>query len=681
MQNILSALFTKKEEDILAIKHLSDATVFEKLFAFLNQQIVDEEIKKNYSIQYQQLQTSTGIEKEIALIKLYKKYEEFLTENSPPLTQKKYTSGGLRQEIQTIVPKDKLSEAFQVFITDKENIQDLILFILPMIGHYMASGIGLASIKEVMQHITPNTIFDGMEVAKDSIIIPESSIGKITGLNGKEVHAIIRAFFDTWYRYVQMHFGKEQARRPFLKVYEYIKSIFPFDVTFLLVELLPEEIFEEEVLEAKSKKDLEKILQEKTLQLENVKKLLEQKVNESTHQNQKLEEIKKSMISLLADIQASKEKEEEEKARNDALLETIGEGMIALNKQNRIILMNKQAVSLLQYTKEELLGKEIGEVVALAYETGESVPFSQRPEYQALTYGKKISLLTSSLHPMYYVRKDTTRFPAVITSTPVVINNAIVGTITVFRDSAREEEVERMKTEFISLASHQLRTPLSRIKWFGEMLLAGDAGTLTSEQRDFVNNIAISTGGMIELVDSLLNISRIESGKIVIDPKPTNMKDFIGGIITELSVEIQEKHLNIIFNINGELPNVIVDQRLIRQVYVNLLRNAIKYSPDGSEISVSVSQQGEEILSQVADHGYGIPKKQQEKIFHKFFRAENAVRIETDGNGLGLYLVKAIIESLHGKIWFESEENNGTTFSFTLPARGISAKVGEVTLV
>lgn len=363
-----------------------------------------------------------------------------------------------------------------------------------------------------------------------------------------------------------------------------------------------------------------------------------------------------------------------EKERDETLLESIGEGMIALDKDGIITLINSNALTMLALEGMDVVGKKVDKAFDLHDEKGKPLPHTKRPEIYTLQHGKPQDVVVG------FHQSDKKPVMLHVNANPVLINDDTAGAIIILRDVTRAREVDRMKTEFISLASHQLRTPLSAIKWFTEMLLAGDAGKLKKEQQQFAQNIYDSSQRMIELVSSLLNISRIESGRIIIDPRPTDLNELISGIVNDLKAKTEAKGQTLIISVHKELPKISIDPHLIGQVFLNLLTNAIKYTPAGGEITVFVSRKNDEVVSQVTDNGYGIPKAQQGRVFQKFFRAENAVKVETDGTGLGLYLIKSIVESSGGKIWFESEEGKGTTFWFSLPMSGMKAKAGEVTL-
>ncbi len=238
---------------------------------------------------------------------------------------------------------------------------------------------------------------------------------------------------------------------------------------------------------------------------------------------------------------------------------------------------------------------------------------------------------------------------------------------------------EKIKTEFVSLASHQLRTPLSAIAWYAEELLAGDAGKLTPRQRHYLSDIYESNRRMIALVDALLSTSRLELGTFPIKPGKVCLPEITKKVLVELKSLTRKK--NLVFREIGaaNIPAISADENLIEIILQNLLSNAVKYSQPGGQVEIEyrLVKKGEliggrkivrpSLLVRVRDQGLGIPKTQQHEIFTKLFRADNARELAIEGVGLGLYLAKSIINQSHGQIWFESEVGKGTTFYFTLP--------------
>jgi len=378
--------------------------------------------------------------------------------------------------------------------------------------------------------------------------------------------------------------------------------------------------------------------------------------------------IKGSMIPTVPDVQPVIDKDissfETDKIKYEAILAYIGEGLVVIDKAGKIITFNKAAESLLGWKEHEVLGRELTEVIKI--------------DYASSINESKIT--PSRQSALYFMRKDGTKFPAAITTTSYGVNSSILGTATLFRDVTMEQNVDKMKNEFISLASHQLRTPLAAIKWYTEMLLKGDAGKLLPEQTSYAETIYSSTQRMIDLVNLLLNISRIESGRINVEPLPTDLKKLVNEVVEEVKIRYEEKKHTYTVNFKEPIPIINVDPRLIRQVYVNLLTNAAKYTPEKGQLKIELSKGATDIISDISDNGYGIPDTDQDKLFGKFFRGIKTVTRENGGTGLGLYLVRDIIDVSHGKIWFKSKEGKGTTFSFSLPLSGTPAKKGVLTL-
>jgi PAS domain S-box-containing protein len=260
---------------------------------------------------------------------------------------------------------------------------------------------------------------------------------------------------------------------------------------------------------------------------------------------------------------------------------------------------------------------------------------------------------------------------------PVETNSSLISfegqpaSMSVIRDISRAKEIDRIKSDFISVASHQLRTPLTGIKWFSQLLINQKIGRLSKKQTDFIAQIYNSNERMIRLVNDLLDVSHIESGqKFNIEKKPGNIITLIDNVIKDQKLNTPNKKLEII--LDKKCPKELdfnFDADKIYQVFSNLISNSIKYSGQQVKIVIGASCLNNEAQFFVKDFGLGIPNNQKDRVFQKFFRADNISTISTEGTGLGLYIVKGIIEAHGGKVWFDSKESEGTTFYFTLPLK------------
>lgn len=233
----------------------------------------------------------------------------------------------------------------------------------------------------------------------------------------------------------------------------------------------------------------------------------------------------------------------------------------------------------------------------------------------------------------------------------------------------REEVVSRMKSEFLSIAAHQLRTPLSAIKWLLRMSLDGDLGKITKEQEGVFRDGYKMNERMIHVVSDLLDVTRIEEGKFGFHPEEVSLGELVGTAVRSVVPLAKDKDIDLSFRPPSvPLPKARVDPERIGIVLQNILENAVHYTPLGGTVTVEVTEQDNEFLQvSVTDNGVGVRKEDIPRIFTKFFRAKRAIQMNTEGSGLGLYIAKNIIDAHHGKIWVETEEGKGTIFFFTVP--------------
>lgn len=348
-------------------------------------------------------------------------------------------------------------------------------------------------------------------------------------------------------------------------------------------------------------------------------------------------------------------------AKLEALVGSIGEGVIATDEKGFITRVNQAALDLLGYRRPEAVGQRFLEKIVAVHDNGKAISAYDRPITRAFLTGQTIHTRTT------YRRKDGSTVPVAISVSPIIFENRPIGAIEVCRNLTEELQNEKLKSDFISIASHQLRTPLSAINMYTHMLQNGLAGELTGQQLAFTKIILTSVTRMNELIDTLLNITRIEAGNLTIKPKPTQLGDLLREIIIEFLPAAEAKELTLVSDIPLEVPEVVTDALLVREIYVNLISNAIKYTPEGGTVSVELRANKTTVTTTVRDTGYGIPQASQKYIFTKFFRAENITTQDVSGTGLGLYLTKTLADAMGGELWFKSHENTGSAFTFSLP--------------
>ncbi|MBI5221907.1 MAG: PAS domain-containing protein, partial [Candidatus Magasanikbacteria bacterium] len=418
-----------------------------------------------------------------------------------------------------------------------------------------------------------------------------------------------------------------------------------------------------------------------------------QKGNASLAEKVKEEEIGRLAIgNILGDLEVAKSQLEEGKAKDEAILASIGDAVMACDKDGRIMLFNGVAQALTGFSSKEVIGNHYRQILHFIKES------DQKPGNDFIAEAIQTGQGTKMANHTLLITKDGQKIPVADSAAP--IKNAqgeIIGCVVVFREFTKEREVDKAKTEFVSLASHQLRTPLTSIGWYVEMLQSGDAGVLNDKQKKFLAEVYKGNKRMVELVNALLNVSRMELGTFVVEPEPTDVALLAQSVVDEQKPQIEAKKIKLSEKYAKNLPLFIADPKLLRMVFQNLLSNAVKYTPEKGKVALEIAISNADgkvsstnyklpttnlshILITVSDTGYGIPAAQQDKIFTKLFRADNVREKDTDGTGLGLYIVKAIVDHSGGKVWFESTENKGTTFYVTLPLAGMKKKEGTKTL-
>jgi PAS domain S-box-containing protein len=379
------------------------------------------------------------------------------------------------------------------------------------------------------------------------------------------------------------------------------------------------------------------------------------------------------MGEALKKLEENNRQLEQATAIDEATISSIGEAVLIVHPDGKVVRANPSAGRVLGVNQEELLGEAILKNLKFTLQADEDKQLGEKE----LVISKSMEHRSISSEVYRIVRPDGQVVFAQMTASPLVVAGVVYGAVVVIRDVTSEVVVDKAKTEFVSIASHQLRTPLSTINWYLEMVIAGDFGELNKDQKEFISEAYGASKRMGDLINALLNASRIDMGVVAVEPQnDVDIRDVVKGVLTDLESKIVKKKIAVDVKIDETVTPMNLDVRIMDIIFLNLISNAVKYSPDGSQVTVSATKDQKHLVISVSDKGYGIPASVQDKIFSKMFRADNAVEHEPDGNGLGLYIIKSILDTIHGSISFNSKENEGTTFTVRLPRDGMQARAG-----
>lgn len=331
--------------------------------------------------------------------------------------------------------------------------------------------------------------------------------------------------------------------------------------------------------------------------------------------------------------------------RIQAILAATSDGMIVLDHEGRVELINPAAA--------ELLGRPVSDLVGQQVDIVELLGLEEEPEN-----GVAIEVIRSEPeHRVYIVRMNRI----------LGGDGGSAGHVISAHDITAEREAAVMKNEFVSMVSHELRTPLTSIKGYVDLIAEGDAGEINETQKEFLTIVQENSDRLVALINDILDISRIESGRVHLKVDPLEIPEVIQGVIDTFRTYAKNSDIELMWVAEEPMPRAAGDRDRIGQVLMNLVSNAIKYSPGGGSVTVRALQDGEQVVVSVHDTGIGISPEDQEQLFSKFYRVDSSLTRDIGGTGLGLSICKSVVELLGGDVGCASKEGEGSTFWFTLP--------------
>ncbi|MGB9736397.1 MAG: ATP-binding protein [bacterium] len=356
--------------------------------------------------------------------------------------------------------------------------------------------------------------------------------------------------------------------------------------------------------------------------------------------------------------------------KKEFYIEHMRDGLCVLDRDNKIVDVNPAFIDMLGYTRNEIIGKSIFSFFDEENQKILSSEFEKRIKGESSTY--EISVTA----------KDGTNIPIIISGSPIIEDGNTVGKIGIFTDisfikmmqqeleikNKELEKANKAKSDFLASMSHELRTPLNAIIGFSEILLERNFGELNQKQEEYIKDILEAGEHLLLLINDILDLARVESGQMIFEPTDFYVKDIVEQSITMVKERALKHYIDLSYSVSDNVTVLYADERKIKQILYNLLSNAIKFTPDNGSVSIIVDKTENEIVFSVEDTGIGIPEEAMSKLFYPFSQIRLLHPSIHEGTGLGLSLVKAMVELHGGRIWVESKVGKGSKFSFAIPS-------------
>ena len=344
-----------------------------------------------------------------------------------------------------------------------------------------------------------------------------------------------------------------------------------------------------------------------------------------------------------------------ERSKLSEVLSSIVDGIIALDFNKNVVLVNKAAEEITGFTQQELIGRPIDQLIHL---------FTDSEEIISKTYCGNAFNQTAKLVGKDGKEAKVNLSTSLLEATTVQTN---VCCILILHDMAKEEELEKMRLDFVSMASHELRTPLTSIIGYLDVFIGENKEKVEKSEMELLEKSLVSAKQLLTLVGNLLNVNKIERDQMSVTPQSLDYLPIVKKVVEDLKSQAIQKNVILNFIPPDTLPKVLGDPIRLPEVVTNLVANAINYTNSSGKVDVLINVSPNEVTTTISDTGIGIPKEAMSHLFNKFYRASNTAQQASKGTGLGLYISKSIVEKIGGKIWVESEIGKGSKFSFTLP--------------